>query len=407
MAEPTPAEEPPPPETDGPPLKGADAEEAFDFESHRLRAIEDYQPLEPVYGDLARAIYSILRTCLDRANISVHSVDHRAKSVESFGDKVTRAAEDNPNRPKYEEPLDQITDLAGVRVIAPFQGLVAEIQVRTILQHAWAEIEHDIQYKAVSTLPAEIRRRFMTLAGMLEIADREFQGLHDEDVRIREAARASVAAGRLADVEITPDALKSYLDGKLGPDGRMSEFSYDFESRVLRNLGFTNLRQLDSVLSRYDDDAVSRAVHGSRQGQLTRLEDVLLAAMGEEFIKRHPFMRADDDWFLRAGERRLQRMRESGIELGEFRPEEASPRLLSGLSRQALKRSLDVLPMRERQVLTWRFGLEGEPPKTLEGIGRRLGLSRERVRQIENQAIRRLAALRELDHLSEPGGESG
>jgi ppGpp synthetase/RelA/SpoT-type nucleotidyltranferase len=66
-----------------------------------------------------------------------------------------------------------------------FQGLVAEIQVRTILQHAWAEIEHDIQYKSVRAIPAGIRRRLAAVAGLLEIADREFQAIQDEDERHR------------------------------------------------------------------------------------------------------------------------------------------------------------------------------------------------------------------------------
>jgi hypothetical protein len=57
--------------------------------------------------------------------------------------------------------------------------LVAEIQVRTILQHAWAEIEHDTRYKAVDVAPTAIARRFVALAGLLEIADREFQALQD------------------------------------------------------------------------------------------------------------------------------------------------------------------------------------------------------------------------------------
>jgi ppGpp synthetase/RelA/SpoT-type nucleotidyltranferase len=65
-----------------------------------------------------------------------------------------------------------------------FKNLTAEIQIRTILQHAWAEIEHDIQYKAVETIPSSIRRRFMSLAGMLEIGT-EFQAIQDEDERLR------------------------------------------------------------------------------------------------------------------------------------------------------------------------------------------------------------------------------
>jgi DNA-binding CsgD family transcriptional regulator len=44
----------------------------------------------------------------------------------------------------------------------------------------------------------------------------------------------------------------------------------------------------------------------------------------------------------------------------------------------------------ERQVLIWRFGLDGDPPKTLEGIGLNYGVTRERVRQIELKALRQL-----------------
>ena len=50
----------------------------------------------------------------------------------------------------------------------------------------------------------------------------------------------------------------------------------------------------------------------------------------------------------------------------------------------------------ERRVLVLRYGLVDEEPKTLEEIGRRLGLTRERVRQIELEALRRLASLREM-----------
>jgi RNA polymerase primary sigma factor len=54
---------------------------------------------------------------------------------------------------------------------------------------------------------------------------------------------------------------------------------------------------------------------------------------------------------------------------------------------------LDDLAANERTVLRRRFGLEGEPPETLEQIGRRLGLTRERVRQIEAAGLRKLRAL--------------
>jgi RNA polymerase primary sigma factor len=74
-------------------------------------------------------------------------------------------------------------------------------------------------------------------------------------------------------------------------------------------------------------------------------------------------------------------------------PEE---RVEVSLRSQALGQALQALPDRERQVLVLRYGLLDEEPKTLEEIGRRLGLTRERVRQIELESLRRLATLREM-----------
>jgi RNA polymerase primary sigma factor len=70
------------------------------------------------------------------------------------------------------------------------------------------------------------------------------------------------------------------------------------------------------------------------------------------------------------------------------------------LRQDALRRAIAELPDRERDVLKMRFGLNGDPdPQSLEAIGRTLGLTRERVRQIETEALSRLAVSRELDAL--------
>jgi RNA polymerase primary sigma factor len=65
------------------------------------------------------------------------------------------------------------------------------------------------------------------------------------------------------------------------------------------------------------------------------------------------------------------------------------------LRRQGVRRALDALPERERRILELRFGFDGEP-WTLEAIGHELDLTRERVRQLEGQALARLGALRDL-----------
>jgi RNA polymerase primary sigma factor len=87
-------------------------------------------------------------------------------------------------------------------------------------------------------------------------------------------------------------------------------------------------------------------------------------------------------------------------------PEE---RVEVSLRSQALAVALQALPDRERMVLVLRYGLVDEDPKTLEEIGKRLGLTRERVRQIEVIAMAKLARAREAQALREhvPAGSAG
>ncbi|HEX6491801.1 MAG TPA: sigma-70 family RNA polymerase sigma factor [Gaiellaceae bacterium] len=78
-------------------------------------------------------------------------------------------------------------------------------------------------------------------------------------------------------------------------------------------------------------------------------------------------------------------------------PEE---RVEDSLRSEALGQALAALSERERHVVILRYGLADSEPKTLEEIGRRLGLTRERVRQIETEALKRLAKLREMEAVS-------
>jgi RNA polymerase primary sigma factor len=71
------------------------------------------------------------------------------------------------------------------------------------------------------------------------------------------------------------------------------------------------------------------------------------------------------------------------------------------LRRQALSQALAALPDRDRQVLALRYGLGGIEAKTLDDVGLRLGLSRERIRQIERDSLRLLATLHEMQAVAE------
>jgi len=350
----------------------------FDFEEHGREALSEYLKVRSHYQDLALSVERIIRECLDHQHTKINSVTQRAKDAESFQRKASRPSDSDPTVPKYQDPLHEITDLAGVRIItffpdtiseveralteqfsivertdksdalidnerfgyqsvhflvklktprselpefARFGENIVEVQVRTILQHAWAEIEHDIQYKSTLAIPEEINRRFMALAALLEIADREFQNIRDAESRIRIDARERLIAGNL-DVEITPDSLKAYLDQKLGTDNRLSKSTYDWLVRILKSLGFASLSQVDSCTAPFDDDVLSRISERSRQGQATRFEHMLLAGMGEAFIDRHP-LGTEPSWGALTTER-LRRLREGGIAIGSYDPQKPS-----------------------------------------------------------------------------------
>jgi putative GTP pyrophosphokinase len=347
----------------------------FDFQEHERIAVAEYLKHQPFYSDLANVVARILEECLNKNKIKVHSVQHRAKDVSSLGRKAAIPSDVDPNCPKYDQPIKQITDLAGIRIITQvlgtlpyidkllhsefeileqsdkgreliekerfgyqsihylvrvsperarlaeyerYQGAVAEIQVRTILQHAWAEIEHDIQYKLSTAIPEEIRRRFMALAGMLEVADREFQAIQGADKQIADTAREMVDRGDLSGVEITPLSLKQFLDKKLGADGRISDWAYNWTAKLLKTLGFSDLKQIEAAIAPYDDNQISVVAWGSRQGQLTRFESMLLAALGEHFIERHPWKTSE--WFAPQQRIYLQKFNDHNIITSVYDP---------------------------------------------------------------------------------------
>lgn len=193
--------------------------------------LNEYDATVGRYEAFTAKVERLVREMLHEAGVEAHTVTSRVKSRESLSDKLVR-----PGR-EYSKLAD-VTDVAGVRITTYFAddvdrvaermgqwfdidsnnsvdrretldpdrfgylslhhvvgfgteretlpeygqygGLKAEVQTRSILQHAWAEIEHDLGYKTREEVPREVRRRFSALAGMLEIADREFESLRNE-----------------------------------------------------------------------------------------------------------------------------------------------------------------------------------------------------------------------------------
>jgi RNA polymerase primary sigma factor len=94
---------------------------------------------------------------------------------------------------------------------------------------------------------------------------------------------------------------------------------------------------------------------------------------------------------------------EEDSELGDFVEDEAaeSPfeRASENLRRENVRRALDALPPREREVIEMRYGLRGHKARTLEEVGRAFGVTRERIRQIENNTLKKLEGLPEAQRL--------
>jgi hypothetical protein len=153
--------------------------------------------------------------------------------------------------------------------------------VRTVLQHAWAEFEHDIRYKG--TVPEEhardFDRRFTLAAGLLELADQEFTTIRD---RLRGGA---VAEPEIDADGITPRELAAYLAGQY-PDAEWSRTDhYAWIASLLPELDITTLAGLGEVLAGIDADQVTaRMDYRYPPGAVRRLDDALLAAFGERYV---------------------------------------------------------------------------------------------------------------------------
>ncbi|WP_216319414.1 GTP pyrophosphokinase [Deinococcus aestuarii] len=192
--------------------------------------VQAYRDALPEYERLRDAAVAHTTRLLAGAGLNIHHVTGRVKRPASLADKLRRKAGRYPS-------LADVTDLVAVRVITYFEsdvnvvarlveehhavdwdhsidkskmhdpdrfgymgvhyvvspppdvpefaglpvvgsGARFEVQIRSILQHAWAEIEHDLGYKNREAVPREVRRRFYRLAGLLEMADEEFMALH-------------------------------------------------------------------------------------------------------------------------------------------------------------------------------------------------------------------------------------
>ncbi|WP_066899739.1 bifunctional ribonuclease/(p)ppGpp synthase [Mycolicibacterium houstonense] len=291
-------------------------------------AVAEYAARRPDLVAATEQYLKLVTGLLDDAGINYLSITARTKSVESFATKAERRAPDGTRM--YSDPLVEITDQVGLRVITYLRedvdavaNLLAEemrllddqdmglqtarqgrwgyasrhlligvegeqhpasVQVRTVLQHAWAEFEHDVRYKG--SIPAEhvseLDRRFTLAAGLLELADREF-------TEIRERLRLTMSdedEKPSEDARIATPVLATYLGHRFADAGWSRTDHYGWISGLLLELGITSLDALTGVLDSVDTDEINRLMdYRFPPGAVRRLDDALLAVFGERYIE--------------------------------------------------------------------------------------------------------------------------
>jgi ppGpp synthetase/RelA/SpoT-type nucleotidyltranferase len=224
-----------------------------------------YGRLFPLYVELAEVVARIISVAMRQEGVSV-IVEHRAKSIDGLLEKSVRPGK------SYADPLQEISDLAGVRLIvqspelvhrvgsvirAEFDvdesrsaemideldpdrfgylsshfvvrfkpprsgqleykslaGLWAEVQVRTVLQHAWAQVSHFLLYKTKRDIPKHLQRRAYALAALFEIADRELDALIAAGSEAVEQSNRAIATSG-GDVPIDVVSLRAFVESSL------------------------------------------------------------------------------------------------------------------------------------------------------------------------------------------------
>lgn len=131
-----------------------------------------------------------------------------------------------------------------------YKGMSCEIQIRTLLQHSWAEISHDNNYKFSGVLPPEINRKFYMIAGALELIDTQFQSIADELETYTKTIEEQIKSSKgQIDLPIDSSSLYEYLISKLGVTAVNATFSGADKLIIeeLKLFGINTIKELDNI----------------------------------------------------------------------------------------------------------------------------------------------------------------
>ncbi|MCR5364226.1 MAG: hypothetical protein K6E44_06645 [Bacteroidales bacterium] len=298
------------------------------LDAHCSSILQEYKDNLPLFREVSEQVYNNLKKTLSDAGLILAAIEYRVKTEDSLAGKLELKGS------KYAS-LKDITDIIGLRVITFYTDDVDkvasavermftidwansidkrkaheidsfgylslhyicsmpdfpyrfEIQMRTILQHAWANMNHDTGYKSGVEVPRRYFRNMSRLAGMLELIDDEFSKIRSELTDYRRKVQALVASGNLDEVALDGDAFRSYLN--LKPFANLNKRIASVNQAeiqevplmpylaVFKGLGFKTLGDVAKLIKGYSDAAYQLACY---QIGLTDL-DIISSSLGPQ-----------------------------------------------------------------------------------------------------------------------------
>ena len=300
----------------------------YNLDLHCEAILQESRRQRPVFEKLQETVPAQIKAVFEETGIVVASLEHRIKEEKSLAGKLELKGS------KY-RTLSDITDIFGMRIITFYTDDVDkvasvvdrlfdvdwdnsvdkrrlheidrfgymslhyvcrvpdcpyrfEIQMRTILQHAWANMNHDTGYKSGVEVPTEYLRNMNRLAGMLELIDEQFSRIRTEINDYRRQVQSLVASGRLEEVPLDGDSYRSYL--QLKPfealnrriasvnQAEIQEVTLLPYLPVFKEMGLKTLGDLSGLIKKYSDAAYQIACY---QISVTDL-DILSSTVGPQ-----------------------------------------------------------------------------------------------------------------------------
>ena len=313
--------------------------------------LEDYRKQRDDFIKLGDTVHSMLSDIVKELGLTVLTIEHRVKEEKSLAGKLERKGD-------IYGTFDDVTDILGCRVVCflsdeidkigkkveetfvidrenssdkralikedtfgylslhyictlPYGdkwpdeicGKKFEIQIRTILQHAWSAIHHDIGYKSDFGVPREIKRQFARLAGLLELADDEFVRARDNMAEYTEDIRQRIITDDADDITINMISLNEYVLRNQRMQGIIREIAdiagaeiaeIDPESYIpqLAFLGITKLGDIEIMINENYDLVIRLAKKSLSAADL----DIVSSSVALRFLCRAELLNKNYDF---------------------------------------------------------------------------------------------------------------